>query len=122
MDMQCELSGVFAVMEFMLKHFPGRQYFICLQGNDLIETPFSIVCTARGTGGVLDILQLRDCLDVVAQLEELFALEPKWRHCRKRAKYGDNMAPATTGLAMSRMLTFARRGLMAWPLPRKDLA
>ena len=59
MDMQCELSSVFADVEFMRKHFPGRQYFICLRGNDLIETLFSIVRTARGTGGVLDILQLR---------------------------------------------------------------
>ena len=97
MDMQCELSSVFADVEFMRKHFPGCQYFICLRGNDLIETLFSIVRTARGTGGVLDILQLRHRLDVVAQLEELFALEPKWRRRRKRAKYGDNTTPARAG-------------------------
>ena len=44
------------------------------KGAHLIETLFSIVRTARGTGGVLDILQLRHRLDVVAQLDELFAL------------------------------------------------
>ena len=53
MDMQCELSGVFADVQFMRKYFPGREYFICLQGNDLIETLFNIVRTARGMGGVL---------------------------------------------------------------------
>ena len=97
MDMQCDLSGVFADIEFMHKHFPTRQYFICLRGNDRIETLFSIGYTARGTGGVLDILQLRHRLDVAAQLEELFALDPKWRLNGKRARYGDNMTPAMAG-------------------------
>ena len=85
MDMQCELSLLRGVFEFMQKHFSTRQYFICLRGNDRIETLFSIVRTARGTGGVLDIVQLRQRFDVAAQLEELFALEPKWRLNRKRA-------------------------------------
>ena len=97
MDMQFELSGVFPNVEFMQKHFPTRQYFICLHGNDRIETLFSIVRTARGTGGVLGILQLRHRLEIATQLEELFALDPKWRINRKRARYGDNMTPATAG-------------------------
>ena len=69
----------------MQKHFPTRQNFICLRGNDRIETLFSIVRTARGTGGVLDILQLRHHLDIATQLEELFALDPKWCLNRKQA-------------------------------------
>ena len=121
MDMQCEHSGVFADIEFKQKHCPTCQYFICLRGNDRIETLFSIVRTARGTGGVLHILQLRHRLDIATQLEELFALDPKSCINRKCARYGDNMTPATAGPCYVADVDLCKAWLDGWARAERKL-
>ena len=72
-DMTEELGGVYYDVRQQHINFPGSEYFICLRGTDPLESEFGVVRTARGQGGVLDIVQLRRRLAIATQMEEIFA-------------------------------------------------
>ena len=97
-DFQTEFSTIFCFVDTMKELFPDASCFVCLHGNDRIENLFSIVRTARGSGGVLDIVQLRHRLACAAQIEEFLAARPGMRRERRRGVWGDNINPVTAGL------------------------
>ena len=96
-DWQLELCGVFTEVEIFQREFPGEPFFICHRGNDRLEGTFSVCRMGRGSGGCLDIIQLRYRLAIVVQMSAIYAKHPKWKAIRKRAATGDNITPTTAG-------------------------
>jgi len=95
---QTEYSTIFSVAQSSeAQKFNAASVFVCLHGNDRIENLFSVVRTARGTGGVLDIVQLRHRLACATQIEQFFAEHPEMRIQKRRGVWGDNINPATAG-------------------------
>ena len=96
-DFAEELGGVFWDVLQQGINFPGSEYFICHRGNDRQEGSISVVRTARGQGGVLDIEQCRRRFSVATQIDSIFAEAPRYKPRRKRSNIEDNMTPADAG-------------------------
>ena len=82
-DMAEEVGGVYYDVRRQERDFPGSEYFICLRGTDLLESQFSVVRTARGQDGVLDIVQLKRRSAIATQIQEIFAHAPGYKVKRK---------------------------------------
>ena len=96
-DMAEEVGEVYYNVRRRERDFPGSQYFICLRGTDPLESQFGVVGTARGQGGVLDIVQLRRKLAIATRIQEIFAHAPGYKVKRKHSSQADNMTPADEG-------------------------
>ena len=96
-DLPEELGGVFWDVLQQGINFPGSEYFICHRGNDRQEGSISVVRTARGQGGVLDIEQCRRRFSVATQIDSIFEEAPRYKPRRKGSNIEDNMTPADAG-------------------------
>ena len=96
-DWQLELCGVLDEDEIFQREFPGEPFPICHRGNDRLEGTFSVCRLGQGSGGCLDIVQLRYRLAIVVQMSAIYAKHPEWKVIRKRATTRDNITPATAG-------------------------
>jgi len=89
-DIQCTVKNAIFHIAKMQELDSTLSVYLCLLGDDVLETLFSRVCMIGGHSPNVDIGEMEACCHSVLVLNDIYASNPLWEHVKERLKLGRN--------------------------------